>query len=392
MRRNVKGFLLDAHIGRQMCRRRQALRLTPAGLAAATGVPADHLARLESGFTQATPHELALVAEALSARIAYFFKDFDYRSGYWAEREPVVIAHFTGAPFLPILVMERMRLIEKHGRRLGADLRVSYISSESAQKITSALLSGRAQFAATGVPAFLDVWDKTRDTVGVGAISPLSNAPLYLISRNRDVRSIRDFTPADRIAIRPGRTSVPSVLLRMAAADEFGREQGHALDELTVPIERQKAAKAVAAATAVNADFNFAPHSYAELGNDGARMVLRSDEILGGPATHNLLYSTLAYQRQKPVVVEAVAAASVEAINVIRQRRDQSFDLYRHHLNERHRRLAGRLARDNDIGFEAVPRGLLKYGTFMQAMGMIGAAPASEEALFLQTELKRRCS
>jgi len=57
---------------------------------------------------------------------------------------------------------------------------------------------------------------------------------MYLMTRNPAVKSLRDFTDKDRIAVPGIKTSLPAVLLNMAVAKELGDANYAKLDPITV--------------------------------------------------------------------------------------------------------------------------------------------------------------
>src|SRR5580704_9732923 len=61
-----------------------------------------------------------------------------------------------GVGFLPLLVMEKYRLIEKH-----ANVKVHWINIGGPAVMNDALLSGSADFITAGPPAFITLWDRT---------------------------------------------------------------------------------------------------------------------------------------------------------------------------------------------------------------------------------------
>ena len=54
--------------------------------------------------------------------------------------------------------------------------------------------------------------------------------PLYLNTINPNVKTIKDFTEKDRIALPAVRVSMQAVILQMAAEKVFGEGQEHKLD------------------------------------------------------------------------------------------------------------------------------------------------------------------
>src|SRR5208282_6371960 len=88
-----------------------------------------------------------------------------------------------------------------------------------------------------GVPGLVTLWAKTKGTAQeVRGISALSSQPFLLNTRNPDVKTVRDFSAADRIALPAVKVSVQAVTLEMAAAEAFGKENFAKLDHLTVSL------------------------------------------------------------------------------------------------------------------------------------------------------------
>src|SRR3954466_11117766 len=70
-----------------------------------------------------------------------------------------------GVGFLPLLVMEQNKLIEKHAARLGVPaIEGRWVDLGGPSALNDALLSGAVDFIAAGPPAFLVLWDRTRDS------------------------------------------------------------------------------------------------------------------------------------------------------------------------------------------------------------------------------------
>src|SRR4026209_2203723 len=73
-----------------------------------------------------------------------------------------------GVGFLPLLVMEQNKLIEKHAASLGmAAIEVKWVDLGGPSALNDALLSGAVDFIAAVPPAFLVLWDRTHDSAKV---------------------------------------------------------------------------------------------------------------------------------------------------------------------------------------------------------------------------------
>jgi len=141
-------------------------------------------------------------------------------------RQPSVI-------YLPTYVMEQRQLIEKHAAALGAPgLTVEWLTFAGGGNATDAMLAGSIDVVNTGPGNMLLLWDRTKG--GVKGIIATSALPLVLVSRDPRLRTLRDFTETDKIAVPTVRVSTQAVLLQIAAAAEFGTANWNKLDGNTV--------------------------------------------------------------------------------------------------------------------------------------------------------------
>jgi NitT/TauT family transport system substrate-binding protein len=122
-------------------------------------------------------------------------------------------------------VMRHRDLLQKHAAALGIpEVKVSYIVFNGPDMMNDALLSGAIDIASGGVPGLLTIWGKTRGTAQeVRGISAMSQQRVPLTSRDPRIRSIRDFTPNDRIALPAPKVSARAVMLQMAGGEGMGR-------------------------------------------------------------------------------------------------------------------------------------------------------------------------
>src|ERR1035438_6888636 len=89
-----------------------------------------------------------------------------------------------GVGFLPLLVMEKYQLIEKHAKAAGiANLRVRWIKLGGPSVMNDALLSGSADFISAGPPAFITLWDRTLTSAKVKGVAAMTSLPMYLNTR-----------------------------------------------------------------------------------------------------------------------------------------------------------------------------------------------------------------
>ena len=102
-----------------------------------------------------------------------------------------------------------------------------------------ALLSGSIQIASGGVPPFAVFWARTRGTNNeVKAITAKNCAPIMLLTRDPRIKSIRDFTEQDKIAM-PTKVSGQAIILQMATQKEYGKGNEFKFDNLQVAMPTQ---------------------------------------------------------------------------------------------------------------------------------------------------------
>ena len=118
-----------------------------------------------------------------------------------AEMAEINVAQQYGISYLPLMLMEEQKLIEKHAKAAGVDVKVGWAKFAGGNVMNDALLSNSLQFASGGVGPFLTLWSRTRGNLDVKAVAAINSMPLYLNTRNPNVKSLKDFTDKDRIEI-----------------------------------------------------------------------------------------------------------------------------------------------------------------------------------------------
>src|SRR4051794_34881074 len=83
-----------------------------------------------------------------------------------AEVAEITVAQQYGVSFLPLMLMERDGLIEKHAKAAGSALKVNWSTVAGPSVMNDGLISGAIQFAAQGAPSLITLWDRTRGNVG----------------------------------------------------------------------------------------------------------------------------------------------------------------------------------------------------------------------------------
>src|SRR6202030_1468423 len=112
----------------------------------------------------------------------------------------------------------------------------------------------------------------------------------WLNTSDPKVKSIRDFTDKDRIALSAIKVSIPAIILQMAAAKEFGLAEYGRLDKLTVALSHPDGmSMLVNKKTEISAHFTSPPFQNIEMKTPGVHTVLTSEQVMGGPSTWSIL-------------------------------------------------------------------------------------------------------
>ena len=304
-----------------------------------------------------------------------------------AEVSEVTIAQQYGVSFLPLMVMEREALVEKRAKAAGLpDVKVNWAKVAGPAVMNDGLLSGTMHFVAQGAPSLITLWDKTRGSIGVKGVAAMTTYPLYLVTRNPEVKSIKDFTPKDKIAVPSVKISTQAIMLQMAAAQAWGEREYGRLDPLTVSLSHPDAMVAfINSSGGVNAHFATSPFYEQEIkAVPGARVITTNYEILGGPATAVVLTTTSRFRDANPKVYKAFFDALSEAVDIVNKDKRAAAKLYLEMAKDTKNSLDDILAiiGDKDYRYTLKPEKVLKTAQFMAKIGTIKQAPTSVEELF----------
>src|SRR5512135_2230637 len=183
-----------------------------------------------------------------------------------AETRTVRIAKQYGISYLPLTIMQEKKLLGSEGKKLGLDLATDWIRFTGGPPMNEALISGNLDFASGGVGPMVTIWARTKSNLKVMGITALNSMPLWLNTINPDVKTIKDFTDKDRIALPAVRVSMQAIILQMAAEKVFGTGQEHKLDAWTVSLSHPDGlAQMMSGKSEITGHFTSAPFMYQEL-------------------------------------------------------------------------------------------------------------------------------
>ncbi len=302
-----------------------------------------------------------------------------------AEVSEIKIAQQYGISYLPLMVMEQQQLIEKQAGALGIkDLKVGWAKFAGGNVMTDALISGDLHFGSGGVGVLLTLWDKTQGSIAVKGVGAMNSMPLYLNTRNPNIKTIKDFTDKDKIALPAVKVSNQAIYLQMAAEQVFGPGQQSKLDRLTVSMSHPDAqAQLLSGMSEINSHFTAPPFQYQELKNPSIHTVLNSYDVLGGPHTFNLVFTTTKFRDANPKTYEAFTKALAEAIDYINTDKKGAAEIYLK-VSKDKTPVDDILAMLNDpnIKFTTTPQNVLKLAAYLHKIGRLKHQPASWKDMF----------
>ena len=276
-------------------------------------------------------------------------------------------------------------LIEKQGKAQGVDIKVEFVKLSGGANVNDALLSGSIDVAGAGVGPLLTIWDRTQGRQNVRGIASLGNFPYYLTSINPKVKTIADFTEQDRIALPAVGVSVQSRILQLASAKLWGDAQFNRLDKNQVAVPHPEATAAIIkGGTEINAHFGNPPFQEQELtGNPNAHVVLKSYDVLGGPASATVLYGTEKFRKENPKTYKAFVDGLAEAAAFIRANPEKAADIFiRTNKSGIDRKLLLSIITNPEVEFKLTPQNTLGLAQFMQRIGAIKNKAASAKDYF----------
>ncbi|MEO8938265.1 MAG: ABC transporter substrate-binding protein [Burkholderiaceae bacterium] len=302
-----------------------------------------------------------------------------------AEMSEIRIAQQYGISYLPLMIMEEGKLLEKHAKAAGlADLKVGWSKFAGGNVMNDALLSGDLQFASGGITPLITLWAKTRGNLDVKAVVAMNSMPLYLNSRNPDIKTIKDFTEKNKIALPAVKVSIQAITLQMAAAKAFGADNYQKLDKFTVTMGHPDGMLALLSGSSeVDSHFTSPPFQYQELEKAGVHTVLNSYDVTGGPHTFNVLWTTKKFVDANPKVYAAFLAAYDEATTTLNADKKAAAELYlRVSKDKDSLENIVKMLNQPEIQYTTTPKNVMKYADFMFKVGTIKVKPASWKDLF----------
>ena len=303
-----------------------------------------------------------------------------------AEVKEVRFAKQFSMGYVQLNILQHRQLVEKHAKALGlGDVTTVWSTFNGPDAMNTALVSGNVDVVSGGVPGLVTLWAKTKDTAQeVRGVSALSSQPFLLNTRNPDVKTVRDFSDADRIAVPAVKVSVQAVTLEMAAAQAFGKENYAKLDHLTLSLSPPDATIGlISGGGAFDSVFSVPPFQNQQLQAPGVHTVLNSFDVLGGSHSFTVAWASRKFHDENPKLYKAIIDALAEATEILNADKRAAAALW---IEDSHSKLpldmvAGILA-GPQVKWTMTPEHTMKFADFMYEVGTIKVKPNSWKDMF----------
>jgi NitT/TauT family transport system substrate-binding protein len=303
-----------------------------------------------------------------------------------SETGEVRIAQQYGMIYLPLHVAIERKLIEKHAAAAGLpELKVSLLQTGSGAAMNDALLSGNIDIATGGTSVLLIIADKTRGRDNIRGMMALCDSPILFNTSDPRIRTIRDFTEADRIAVTAVKVTHHAIVLQMAAAQEFGWENRFKLDPLTVSMAHPDAMAAILAERhEIRTHAATIPYFFQELEDKRVHTVINSYDVAGGRHTVAAVYNAERWKKENPNAYAAVAAGLAEAMALIEANKKEAAEIYvrAEKSKQSSEQIEAMLRQEDKVFYTPTPSRIMVHAEFMHRVGTLKTKPESWRDFF----------
>lgn len=301
-----------------------------------------------------------------------------------AEVGEVRIAKGFGIGYLPLIVMEDEKLYEKHAKARGLASEAKWLVIDGGTTQAQLLIGGNLEVSSGGLGPLVAIWGRTKGTLDVQGMASINSMPLHLNTINPGVKTVRDFTDKDRIALPVIKSSIQAVVLQMQAEKVFGEGKHDVLDRLTVSMAHPDGTAALlSGGTEVTAHLTAPPFSFQQLKDPRVRNVFSSYDVVGGPHTFNLIWTTKKFRDDNPKSYAAFLAGLKEAIDKINADKKKYAQVFvRFTKSKLQPDFIEEMLNDPQIRYTMAPEGTMRFAEFLHKIGRIKEKPQSWKDMF----------
>ena len=277
----------------------------------------------------------------------------------------ITVAYQPGLSYSNLIVMRDQRLLEKQFPQT----KINWTVLNSTAAVREGFIAGQIQIGAGSIPPFLTGWERG---VGWKVLASLNQMSVWLVTRDKNVRTLKDLKPDMKIGM-PSIDSVQSLTLRKAALEQLGN--AHALDNAIVAIDHPSGLQALLVGQ-LAAHLSSPPFQYQEV-QAGGHVVVRSFDVFG-KHTFNSVYVNAKFADEHPQFIKAFYRDLLDATQFLKAHPREASEILAKDAGSKvpARDFEGWLRRP-DVIFSTTPHGFLAMAKFMQSIGSLKNVPSS---------------
>ena len=284
----------------------------------------------------------------------------------------VTIAYQPGLTDASLIVLKQRGTLEKQFPHTTIQWRVF----QSGAAVREAIIANQAQIGYAGVPPFLVGWDHG---VNWRILASLSREEAWLVTKNPRLKTLKDFTPADKIGVAAP-DALQAIMLREAAQKQLGN--AHALDNNLESITSADGVQAVLNGQ-LAAHFPTPPYSFQEAAAPGTHVILKSYDITG-EASNDVIGVPQTFYDQYPDFTKQLYQDLIDSTEFVNKHHDQAAQYLSQEQGGKPDAVQFQTWLDEPgMFFNTTPAHVLNYATFMKSIGLISKAPHSIKELEL---------
>jgi len=198
------------------------------------------------------------------------------------------------------------------------------------------------------------------------------------------VKTLKDFSAKDKIAVPTVKVSSQAMVLKMALEKMYGQAARDSLDPMTVQLGHPDAMIAVVGGTSeVNSHFSAPPYQYTELKTPGVHLVFDSSTVFGGPASNAVVFGTRKFYDANPKTIAAFMAALEEANQFIARDPAAAAKIYLDATREKYSvDEVVTMIKAPNVVYSTTPNATMVFADFMFKTGLIKTRPATWKEFF----------
>jgi NitT/TauT family transport system substrate-binding protein len=275
-------------------------------------------------------------------------------------KKNISIAEQFGLAYAPLQIMKENKILEKNY----PDVKIDWKQLGNTAAIREAMLSNQVEVGFMAIPPFLIGLDKGMEWK---IASGLSESPVALVTNKENIKSIKDFSKIDRIALpQPG--SIQHILLAMQCEKEFG--DAKRLDNSLVTLAHPDGMNALLSAKDITAHFTTPPYLFKELEQRNIHQILDGKEAIGVDFTFIVGVTTNKFHDMKPELYKAFVKSLKESIDFMQKNTDKCAEILAPIYKLSKEEVLGYISRKDMVYTDQV-KGVNEFAKFMKKTNYI---------------------